>query len=216
MHRIGLTGGICSGKSYVLGIFAELGCCTLRADQLAKDIMFAGNSPVRDKIVALFGSAVLDGKNGLNRELIVRRLFEDADTRLAVNALVHPLVAEERRKRIREADELGIYDFVIYESALLTEAGLCEEFEKIVVVYTAPEKQRRRLMARDALTAVEADMRLQAQFPLREKLRMASYTIDTAGSFESTRAKTLEVYHLMRRDFNMTEFVVESNHGDPD
>jgi dephospho-CoA kinase len=215
MHRIGLTGGICSGKSYVLGIFEALGCCTLRADRLAREIMFAKDSPVQKEIAALFGPTVSDGPDGLNREALARRLFEEADKRLAVNALVHPLVAEERRRRFNEAEKLGIYDFIIYESALLAEAGLCEEFEKIVVVYTSLEEQRRRLMARDAISSAEAEARLQAQFPLREKLRIAAYAIDTSGSMESTRTKTLEVYHLLRRDFNMTEFVVESIHGDP-
>lgn len=210
MHLIGLTGGICSGKSYVLGLFEELGCFTLRADDLARDLVFAAGSPLRGPIAALLG-----GNGGApDRDELSRRLFAEPETRQAVNALVHPLVAEERRRHIREAAEIGIYDFFLYESALLVEAGLCAEFEKVIVVYTSTGEQLRRLMARDAISAKEARARLQAQFPLRQKLRAAAYTIDTSGSFESTRTKTLEVFHLLRRDFNLPEFMLQSAHGE--
>ncbi len=214
MRVIGLTGGICSGKSYVLGILEELGCFTLRADELARELVFAPGSPLAARIAALFGPEVADAQGALDRAELAHRLFEDPEKRQAVNALVHPLVAEERRQRIREAEEIGIYDFFVYESALLVEAGLCAEFEKVVVVYTSAAEQLRRLMARDRIPAAAARARLRAQFPLREKLRHAAYAIDTSGSFESTRAKTLEVYHLLRRDFNLPEFVLQSDHGD--
>lgn len=200
MHLVGLTGGIATGKTYVLKVFEELGAFTLRADLLARSIIFAADSPIRQEIVSVFGADIYDERNGLIKEEFSRQLFEDGDKRRFINSIVHPLVAEERRKKIQEVEEMKIFDFFIYESALLVEAGTYRDFERIVVVYCSPEDQLTRLMERDRMTRREAEQRIQAQFPLREKLKVADYTIDTSGNYEQVRARTCEVFHLLRRD----------------
>ena len=96
-----------------------------------------------------------------------------------------------------------MYDFLIYESALLLESGIYKEFEKIIVVYSSPAVQLRRAMERDKLTRADAQKRIRSQFPLREKLKVANYTIDSGGTFENTRANTMEVFHLLKKDFNL-------------
>ena len=141
--------------------------------------------------------------NGLDKEKFSQALFEDHEKRNVVNAIVHPLVSEERKKKIRAIDATGIYDFLIYESALLLESGIYREFEKIIVVYSSSAVQLRRAMERDKLSRAEAQKRIRSQFPLREKLKVANYTIDSSGSFESTRANTMEVFHLLKKDFNL-------------
>jgi dephospho-CoA kinase len=203
MHAIGLTGGFCTGKTFVLKVLEEQGCCTMRADDLAKSIIFSPDSPVLQEIVAVLGPGIYDPQQGLDKEKFSQALFEDHEKRNAVNAIVHPLVAGERKKKIRAAEETGIYQFLVYESALLLESGIYRDFEKIIVVYSSSAVQLRRAMERDRLSRQEAQKRIRSQFPLREKLKVANYAIDSSGSFENTRANTMEVFHLLQKDFNL-------------
>ena len=204
MHIIGLTGGFCSGKSFVLQVLEEQGCYTMRADDLAKTIIAAKDSPVLAEIISVFGPEIYDRKEGLNRARFSEMLFEDQEKRNFVNTIVHPLVGEERRKNIQASEETKIYDFFIYESALLVESGITKEFEKIIVVYASPDVQIARAVARDRLSRDEAEKRIQSQFPLKEKLKVANYTIDSSGSFDNTRCNTMEVFYLLKKDFNLT------------
>jgi len=203
VHIIGLTGGFCCGKSFVLKVLEEHGCYTLRADDLARTIISAKDSPVLAEIIAVFGPEIYDQENGLDKEKFSAMLFEDHELRNFINRIVHPLVSEERRQKIRAIEATKIYDFFIYESALLVESGIYTEFEKIIVVYTTPEIQIARAAARDKLSRLEAEKRIQSQFPLKEKLKVANYTIDSSGSRENTRANTMEVFHLLKKDFKL-------------
>jgi len=204
VHIIGLTGGFCSGKSFVLKVLEEQGCYTTRADDLAKTIIAAKDSPVLAEIIDKFGPEIYDDKQGLNKARFSEMLFEDPEKRDFVNRVVHPLVSAERRNKIRAIEATRIYDFFIYESALLVESGIYREFEKIVVVYTSPEIQIARAQARDRLSRAEAEKRIQSQFPLKEKLKVANYSIDSSGSFENTRANTMEVFYLLKKDFHLS------------
>jgi dephospho-CoA kinase len=204
VHIVGLTGGFCCGKSFVLKVLEEQGCYTMRADDLAKTIIAAKDSPVLAEIIAVFGPEIYDRKKGLNKEKFSAMLFEDQGKRDFVNTIVHPLVSAERREKIRTIEATRIYDFFIYESALLVESGIYKEFEKIIVVYTAPGIQVARAKSRDKLSRPETEKRIQSQFPLKEKLKVANYTIDSSGSCENTRTNTMEVFHLLKRDFHLS------------
>ena len=203
MIKIGLTGGICTGKSFILNIFKELDCYTIRADEIAKKIIFSNKPEIIGKIVEVFGDEIYDPKTGIKKEAFTRILFEDADKRNFINNFIHPLVVAERDNIIADLEESKIYDFFIYESALLVESGNYKDFQKIIVVYTSQEEQVKRLMERDGITKEDAENRIKAQFPLNEKLKVAHYTIDTTGSFEDAKNKTLETFHLMKKDFNL-------------
>ena len=203
MIKIGLTGGICTGKSFILNIFKELDCYTIRADEIAKKIIFSNKPEIVEKIVEVFGDEIYDQKNGIKKETFARILFEDADKRNFINNFIHPLVVAERDNIIADLEESKVYDFFIYESALLVESGNYKDFQKIIVVYTSQEEQIRRLMQRDGISKEDAENRIKAQFPLNEKLKVAHYTIDTTGSFEEAKNKALETFHLMKKDFNL-------------
>jgi dephospho-CoA kinase len=203
MIKIGLTGGICTGKSFILNIFKELDCYTIRADEIAKKIIFSHKPGIVEKIVEVFGDEIYDPKTGIKKEAFTRILFEDSDKRNFINNFIHPLVVAERDNIIADLEESKIYDFFIYESALLVESGNYKDFQKIIVVYTSQEEQVRRLMQRDGITKEDAENRIKAQFPLNEKLKVAHYTIDTTGSFAEAKNKTLETFHLMKKDFNL-------------
>lgn len=203
MHKIGLTGGICTGKSFVLDIFKELGCYTIRADEIARNIIFSPDSPVSQDIIREFGEDIYDQKNGLKKEAFTRILFEDVNKRHFVNQIVHPRVISERDKLFKDLEKVRVYQFFIYESALMVESGTYKDFEKIIVVYTSPEEQLKRLQKRDGISREDAEKRIKSQFPLSEKLKVANYTIDASGSFESARAKALESFHLMEKDLDI-------------
>jgi dephospho-CoA kinase len=203
MIKVGLTGGICTGKTFILNIFKELDCYTVRADDIAKSIIFSNKPKIVSEIVRVFGEDIYDSNSGIKKEEFSRILFEDDEKRLFINNFIHPMVVEERNNIFTDLNKSGVYDFFIYESALLVESGTYKDFDKIIIAYTSEEEQVRRLMERDGLSDEEARGRIKAQFPLSEKLKVAHYTIDTTGSFEIARAKTLEAIHLMKNDLKL-------------
>lgn len=205
MYLIGLTGSICTGKSHVLAILDELGCFVFRADELAKKLIFSPDPEIAERIIAACREEVRNSKGELDKSRFTELLFQDLKIREVVNNIVHPLVIKERNKKINDIEKTGIYDFFVYESALLVEAGTYKDFDKIIVVYSSPGEQVKRLMARDEIDRHSAEAKIQSQFPLKEKLKVADYTIDTSGSFENTRLATLEVFHLLKNDFEIIE-----------
>jgi dephospho-CoA kinase len=200
MYKIGLTGGICSGKSYVLKILESLKCYTVKADDISKEIIFSDNNDIKLKILEIFGKEVFLKDNTLNKEAFTKILFSDNDKRNFINNVIHPLVIEERKKILKDLENTNVYNFFVYESALLVESKSYEEFDKIIVVYTNPEEQLERLMKRDGLSEDEANIKIKAQFPLSEKLKIADYTINTSGTVESTKKNTLETFFLLEKD----------------
>lgn len=201
MYKIGLTGGICTGKTYVLKVLEEVGCYTTKADILAKNIIFSENPEISSKIVEVFGEDIYDKESGLNKEKFSKLLFEDPEKRNFINNFIHPLVAKERDKMYKELEKAKIEGYFVYESALLVESGTYKSFDKIIVTYTNPEEQMKRLIERDSIEEEEAGKRIRAQFPVSEKLKVADYSIDTSGSFETTRNNTLETFHLLKKNF---------------
>ena len=113
-----------------------------------------------------------------------------------------PWSARSVGNKIRAIGDTKLYDFLVYESALLLESGIYREFEKIIVVYASPAVQLRRAMERDRLTGPRRRNASSPHLPLREKLKVANYTIDSGGSFENTGENTMEVFHLLKKDFN--------------
>jgi len=201
MHKIGLTGGICTGKTYVLKVLEEVGCYTAKADILAKNIIFSGNSEMSSKIIEVFGEDIYDKDSGLNKDKFSKLLFEDPEKRNFINNFIHPLVSKERDRMYTDLVKARIHGYFVYESALLVESGTYKSFDKIIVTYTNPEEQRKRLIERDNIGEEEAEKRIKAQFPISEKLKVADYSIDTSGSFETTRKNTLETFHLLKKNF---------------
>jgi dephospho-CoA kinase len=203
MIKIGLTGGICSGKSHVLSIFQQLGAYTIKADQIAKDVLFGDDPQLLNQIIEKLdlSSSVASGQD--KQLLLSKLLFENPEKRLLINKMVHPKVMALRNKMIVEVEKSKLFKILFYESALLVESGSFKDFDKILVVYCNPTIQQQRLMLRDKIDITEAEKRIRAQFPLTEKLKRAHYTIDTSGTLEQTTIMALETYSLMQRDFNL-------------
>ena len=200
MYKIGLTGGICSGKTLVLKILEELKCYTLRADDIAKEIIFSDDDKIKEKILGVFGTEVCLSDKKLNKEVFAKLIFKDNEKRNFINNVIHPLVIEERKKILKDLENTAVYKFFVYESALLVESKSYEEFDKIIVVYSSQEDQLERLMKRDSISEEKAMIKIKSQFPLSEKLKIAHYTIDTTGSIELTKKNTLETFHLLEQE----------------
>lgn len=187
MHLFGLTGGIASGKSLVAARFRARGLAVLDADQVARAVVEPGTAGLSE-LVARFGLHILTDAGALDRKRLGAIAFAEPDARRALNAIVHPRIAA-RTQELRAALESEGHDVACYEAALLVENGLSAAFQPLVVVIAAPDLQRRRLMQRDALDAVEADQRLAAQAPLEAKIAAAAFLLRNEGSLPELEAE---------------------------
>lgn len=184
--RVGLTGGIATGKSVCLEAFRALGAATIDADVLARDAVAPG-SPGLAAVVARFGPGVILASGALDRAALARIVFADASARRDLEAIVHPVV----RARIADwflaqESQPGDDHVAIADIPLLYETGRAQDFDRVVVAACHPEQQIARVMARDGLSRADALARIAAQYPIDDKRRMADLVIDTSGSLDDT------------------------------
>lgn len=192
VRRIALTGGIATGKSYVRGVFEKLGVPTSDADARAREAVAPG-TPGLDKVVARFGSNVLDSSGSLDRAKLAAVVFADPAARRDLEAIVHPYVVTATDAWFHSLDP-GRHAFAIADIPLLFEAGRERDFDKVIVVAAEPETQLRRLMERDGLSEAEARQRLAAQLPIQSKVKRADYAITTDATFEDTDRQVRSVF----------------------
>ncbi len=197
MLRVGLTGSIAVGKSYVSGVLAELGCRVLDADVVSRRVVEPGAAGL-GRIVGAFGERVLRPDGTLDRAAVSAVIFKDGAKRDLVNSLLHPLIIAEQDEVLRRWEREDPRGIGVVDAALLIESGGHARFDRLVVVHCRPEVQLERLMRRNNLSRGEAAARIAAQMPQEEKLRYADFKIDTSGSFEETRRQTVEVYAELR------------------
>jgi len=193
MLKVGLTGSIAVGKSYVLSVLAELGCMTFDADKVAHSVMLPG-TPAYQDIVAEFGSDVISTDGTIDRQKLGAVIFSDEARRFRLNQIVHPRVMEEQNRLLSEAAERDPGGIAIVDAALMIESGGYKRFDKLIVVYCDRETQIMRLMRRNQIDRADAERRVAAQMSSEEKLRYADYSIDTTGTFESTHQRVLQVF----------------------
>jgi dephospho-CoA kinase len=195
--RVGLTGGIATGKSYVTQRLHEAGLPTIDADRLARDAVAPG-SPVLRAVVTRFGRDMLTEEGALDRVKLASVVFRDAAARADLEALIHP----EVRRRIAEWQtqlvKNGYRGPLIADIPLLFETGRTADFDAIVVVACDAARQRARLMDRDGLSGEEADRRIAAQWPISHKVRGADYVVRTDGTFADTDAQIAELVRQLR------------------
>ena len=195
--RVGLTGGIASGKSTVAGWFRELGAYVQDGDALAHNVMEPGGTAYAD-VVDRFGDGILDRDGAISRPLLGELVFQDPAAREELNRLVHPKVREASARRLdRYLDGGGTAPLMIFEAALLVETGIYREYDKLVVVSCSREEQLKRLLSRGTLTVDGAMARIEAQFPLEQKLAVADYVIDTSTTPEKSRKQTEKVFRKL-------------------
>ena len=189
---IGLTGGIACGKTTVAGMFKRLGGIIIDADQVARDVVAKG-TPGLDAIAAQFGSWAINEEGRLNRTALGEYVFSNPHERQHLEAIIHPLIAQESGQRIQKAlaDEAPL---VVYDAALLFESGRADAFRPVVVVYLNPDQQIQRLKVRDGLTREAAQQRIDAQMPIGEKAALGDKVIDNSGTLAETERQVQSLW----------------------
>ena len=179
--RIGLTGGIASGKSLVADLFGELGADVIDTDTLARDVAEPGQ-PALQEIIARFGDSVRNTDGGLNRRALRALVFADDRARHDLEAILHPRIRAEVNKRVDASQ--APYQLIVVP--LLAETGYQDFVERVVVVDCPEATQLERLMQRDGETEDSARRILNAQADREERLSLADDVIDNSGSREET------------------------------
>jgi dephospho-CoA kinase len=197
MLKVGLTGSIAVGKSFVLSVLKELGCRTIDADQVARDVVEAG-TPGLQAIVDTFGEEVLTPDGSLNRPKLGAMVFGDETKRLKLNSILHPFIIARQDALMRRWEQETPGGIAVVDAALMIESGGYKRFDKLIVVHCRPEIQLQRLMARENLSQEEAQRRVSSQMPQDEKKTFADFLIDTSEGFESARQQTEDVWHRLQ------------------
>jgi dephospho-CoA kinase len=196
MLKVGLTGSIAVGKSFVLSVLRELGCATFDADKIAHAMMTPG-LPAYQDIVREFGGEVLSEDGSIDRAKLGVIVFADEARRKRLNEIVHPRVIEEQNRLLREAQASNPDGIAVIDAALIIESGGYKRFDKLIVAYCGREIQIERLMRRNTITREDAERRIAAQMSSDEKRRYADFEIDTSGTFDQTRQRVTEVFNQL-------------------
>jgi dephospho-CoA kinase len=197
MLRLGLTGGIASGKSAVAAMLRELGFSVLDADSLAHKLIEPGQ-PAYDEVLQEFGQSVLAPGGRVDRAKLSAIVFHDRTKLDRLNAIVHPRVGESVFRQFEEWQRAGTRDAAFVEAALLIESGIHKKLDGLVVAWCEPEQQLQRLRDR-GLSESEARRRIAAQLPVEEKLLLATDKIDCSGSLDETRRQVEALAAKLRR-----------------
>lgn len=176
---IALTGGIASGKSAVAEMFAQLGAPVLDTDQIARDVVEPG-TPTLAKLVAEFGSDILDASGRLDRARMRTRVFADPAQRKRLEAITHPAIREELAARAQRAQ--GPYQ--IHVIPLLIESGRADLYDRVLLVDASEEAQLQRLLARDGANQEQARQILAAQASREDRLDAADDVIVNTGTLQ--------------------------------
>ena len=192
---IGLTGGIACGKSAVSSRLAERGALIVDADHIARNVLTPHSEGLR-QVVERWGTQILDEGGHLDRAQLGAIVFAHPEERLALENITHPLIAQESQKQliIALAQKPPL---VVYDAALLIEAGRAEDFRPLVVVTTTPTLQRQRITDRDGLSQTEAQGRIDAQLPLLEKEALADHLIRNEGDWAQLDAQVEALWQTL-------------------
>jgi dephospho-CoA kinase len=197
MLRVGLTGGIATGKTTVGLMFVELGCHLIDADKITHELLQPGR-PVYDAVVQTFGKTILAEDGAINRKALGGIVFSDPEARTKLNGLVHPAVIQRQRDWLNEMETKDPAGISIVDAALMIEVGTYKSYDKVIVVTCSPEVQKRRLSQRSGLSEQDIEARIRSQMPLEEKIKYADFVIDNSGDSAQTRAQVQEVNSKLR------------------
>jgi dephospho-CoA kinase len=202
MLRLGITGGIASGKSAVAAMLREMGFPVLDADALAHKLIEPGQAAY-DDVLGEFGPSITRADGRVDRAMLAAIVFADRSKLDRLNAIVHPRVEAALLSQFEEWERNGVRDAAFVEAALIVEAGIHKKLDGLVVAWCEPAQQLERLRAR-GLSEEEARRRIAMQLPVAEKLRYASEKIDCSGALERTRNQVEALAAKLRRSSAQT------------
>ncbi|HET6652824.1 MAG TPA: dephospho-CoA kinase [Nocardioides sp.] len=191
--RVGLTGGVASGKSTVAALLAELGAVVIDADKLAREVVAPGTDGLR-RVVEEFGADVLAADGSLDRPALGAIVFGDEPARRRLEAIIHPLVRARARELEAAAPQGAV---VVHDIPLLAETGQADRFDAVLVVDVPVRTQIDRMVELRAMTPEEAEARVAAQATRDQRLSVATYAIDNTGRLEDLRERVTEVFEKL-------------------
>jgi dephospho-CoA kinase len=194
--RVGLTGGLASGKSFVGRALADLGCFLIQADELGHQVIMPG-AEAYDAVIQEFSRDILNPDGTINRRTLAAKVFGNPERLEKLNMLVHPPVRARAQKLLDEFAASHPDGIAVSEAAILIETGSYRNYARLIVAVCREEQQIERAMARDHLTHEEALDRIHRQMPLEEKVKYADYVVDTSGTKEHTLEQTRAVYQSL-------------------
>jgi dephospho-CoA kinase len=198
MLKVGLTGGLACGKSFVGQAFAALGCHLIEADELGHEILLPGGEAYAD-VVREFGPGILNADGAIDRKRLAAEVFGKPARLERLNQLVHPHVFRREEELIGQFAKSDPHGIVVVAAAILIESGNYKNFDRLILVECNEQQQIERAMKRDHADREEVLAGLSRQLPLAEKRKFAHYVIDTSGSKEETLRRVREVCDALRR-----------------
>ena len=198
MLKVGLTGGLACGKSFVGETLASFGCLLIRADELGHEVLAPGGEAY-NAVVEEFGSELVATGGQIDRRVLAARVFGNPAALARLNAMVHPPVVRREEQLMAGFAQREPHGIAVVEGAILIETGSYKRFDRLILVICSEEQQIARSMHRDGVSEDEVRARLQAQMPLVEKRKYADFVIDSSGAKEETLRQTRAVYDELRR-----------------
>lgn len=198
MLKVGLTGGLACGKTFVGEALEGCGCHLIQADELGHAVLASGGEAFQP-VVKEFGRGILNAAGEIDRRSLASLVFGNPEALARLNRLVHPAVIRREEEMAREWAAREPKAIVVVEAAILIETGSYKRFDRLILVTCREEEQLRRAMRRDGASQDAVRARLNQQMPLEEKRKFAAFVIDTSGSKEETLRQTRTVYEALRR-----------------
>jgi dephospho-CoA kinase len=200
MLRVGLTGGIATGKTTVVAMLRELGCRVLEADKIAHQVIEPDGVAYKE-VVREFGRGILTTDGLVDRKKLGAIVFAEPARLARLNAIVHPPVLDEQMRQLAAIEKADAHAIAVVEAALLIEAGFDRKLDYLVVTWCTPEQQLARLTESGlgrGLTTEQARQRIAAQMPVEEKRKRADAVIDCSGTLDHTRAQVIALFAKLK------------------
>lgn len=198
MLKVGLTGGLACGKSFVGHALASLGCYVIQADELGHQVL-APDGEAYHEVVKEFGPEILNSAGEIDRAALAARVFGDPERLNRLNAAVHPAVIRREEKLMAEFAAREPKGIAVMEAAILIETGSYRRFDKMILVTCSEEHQLARARRRPGATEPDVQARISRQLPVEEKRKFADFVIDSSGEKEDTLRQTRAIYEALRR-----------------
>jgi dephospho-CoA kinase len=198
MLKVGLTGGLACGKSFVGEALASFGCLLIQADILGHEVLAPGGEAYQP-VVKEFGASILGADGAIDRRALAAEVFGAPDRLARLNSLVHPPVLRREEQLVAEFAAREPHGIAVLEAAILIETGSYKRLDRIILVVCEEERQVERALRRQGANLADVRARLSRQMPLAEKRKFADFVIDTSGEKEDTLRQTRAVYEALRR-----------------
>ena len=196
MLKVGLTGGIGTGKSYVSSLFNDWGAYIFDADLIAKEILNHDNT-AQGEIIAEFGTDILNKEGSIEKNKLARIAFQDENHQLRLNSIIHPYVFRKIDLSFDKILDKGAHDIFCVDAALIYESGADTHMDYVVVVTSHLRLRTERVMERGNLTRDEFLRRLELQWPDEDKVHMADFVIHNNGTIDELISESKKVFSLL-------------------